>query len=275
MNIHPVADLFPMLADDELRELAEDIKARGLLQPIVLDAQGAVLDGRNRLAACKLADVEPIFETYQGDDADGYALAVNVARRHMTQGQRAIVVAKFLDSKKYGEQGGVASTHGISSSHLSQAKLVQEVAPELAAQVLSGTKTFDAAHKEAQEMRRARKAAEKKRARLAEESPDLLALVDEERMTLDEATAAMEARQSEEKRKAEEERAEVRRQAQVQTHQIQDIIVTLSQMRGFSPGEKYDPDLALPGRPVNRDVLDQADQALGELIEIWEKRGLE
>jgi ParB-like chromosome segregation protein Spo0J len=49
--------LFPMLADDELEELAADIK--GLLQRIVLDAEGRVLDGRNRLAACEIAGVEP------------------------------------------------------------------------------------------------------------------------------------------------------------------------------------------------------------------------
>jgi hypothetical protein len=33
MSDHPVAALFPMLADNELEELAAEIKARGLLQP--------------------------------------------------------------------------------------------------------------------------------------------------------------------------------------------------------------------------------------------------
>lgn len=28
------------------------------------------------------------FVTYDGDDPDGYALAVNIARRHLTKGQR-------------------------------------------------------------------------------------------------------------------------------------------------------------------------------------------
>jgi len=60
-----------MLADDELDELAADIKARGLLQPIVLDAEGRVLDGRNRLAACKKAGVKPDFITYADGDPDG------------------------------------------------------------------------------------------------------------------------------------------------------------------------------------------------------------
>jgi ParB-like chromosome segregation protein Spo0J len=61
LAVHPVAALFPMLADDELEELVADIKERGLLQPIVLDAEGRVLDGRNRLKACELAGVKPTF----------------------------------------------------------------------------------------------------------------------------------------------------------------------------------------------------------------------
>lgn len=46
------------------------------MQPIILDC-----DGRNRFAACELVPVEPEFSTYDGDDPDGYALAVNVIRK--------------------------------------------------------------------------------------------------------------------------------------------------------------------------------------------------
>ena len=41
------AALFPMLPDDELEDLAEDTSRNGLLQPIVLDSDGLILDRRS------------------------------------------------------------------------------------------------------------------------------------------------------------------------------------------------------------------------------------
>src|SRR5215472_4951745 len=84
--VHPVAALFPMLSEDELQEMAADIKERGLLQKITLDPEGRILDGRNRYAACGIAGVDPGFEDYDGSDPDGYALAVNIERRHLNAG---------------------------------------------------------------------------------------------------------------------------------------------------------------------------------------------
>lgn len=57
---HPAAKLFPMMESHLIRELAEDIKAHGLLSPIVLH-QGMILDGRNRMAACEYAGIKPHF----------------------------------------------------------------------------------------------------------------------------------------------------------------------------------------------------------------------
>ena len=59
----PAAAVFPMLADDELRELADDIRVQRAVAPILLDADGVLVDGRNRLAACNLAGVRPRFES--------------------------------------------------------------------------------------------------------------------------------------------------------------------------------------------------------------------
>lgn len=56
---HPAAKLFPMINDAELDELAADIAANGQHDPIIITTAGLVLDGRNRLEACRRAKVEP------------------------------------------------------------------------------------------------------------------------------------------------------------------------------------------------------------------------
>ncbi len=93
---HPLAGLFPMLSDAEIAELADDICTYGQRVPImVLDGQ--VLDGRNRLAACKFAEIEPSFELYEGDDPLAFVLSHNLHRRHLTASQRAMVAAQIVD----------------------------------------------------------------------------------------------------------------------------------------------------------------------------------
>ena len=72
MKVHPVAEMFPMMTEEELDELAEDIKQNGLLNPIIKDKDDVLIDGRNRLEACKRAGVEPVFETLNGIEPAAY-----------------------------------------------------------------------------------------------------------------------------------------------------------------------------------------------------------
>ena len=50
VKVHPAAELFPMMSDPELEELAADIAKNELQQPIVY-VRDELLDGRNRIAA--------------------------------------------------------------------------------------------------------------------------------------------------------------------------------------------------------------------------------
>lgn len=84
-----------MMTDDELNGLAVDIAANGLNQPIVLTPDGLVLDGRNRLAACKRVRVEPEFVEFDGDPWT-YSRSHNLWRRNLTTGQRAAACALSL-----------------------------------------------------------------------------------------------------------------------------------------------------------------------------------
>lgn len=67
MNVHPVADMFPLLGEADLAALAQDIRVNGLLEPITT-LDGLILDGRNRYRACVMAAVEPRFEVFDGPD---------------------------------------------------------------------------------------------------------------------------------------------------------------------------------------------------------------
>jgi hypothetical protein len=92
--VHPVCDLFPLMDATSLAELAADIKANGLLSAIVLH-EGAIVDGRNRLLACRKAGVEPRFEEWGGEMAvDSWIWSLNVKRRHLTPDQIAWAVAE-------------------------------------------------------------------------------------------------------------------------------------------------------------------------------------
>jgi ParB-like nuclease domain len=92
----PAADAFPMMSEDELQELADDIKENGLNQPLVVaevDGELVLVDGRNRRAACELAKVEPEVRHLNGEDPKAYVLSANIHRRSLTPGQRAMAVA--------------------------------------------------------------------------------------------------------------------------------------------------------------------------------------
>ena len=96
-NVHPAADAFPMMLEDELAKLTEDIKANGMRFPITLDKDGGLLDGRNRLEALERAGLDlPSGQTqiYLGDDPVGFVISANIHRRHLTkQLQADLIVA--------------------------------------------------------------------------------------------------------------------------------------------------------------------------------------
>jgi hypothetical protein len=139
LKVHPTADLFPMLPDDELQALADDIKQNGLVHPIILDHDGKLLiDGRNRLAACKLAGVEPRFEKLNGHDPLAYIFSTNLNRRDMSKGQKAMIVARARLFATNNTQTQVAAVAGIQQSRIAKAETVIKFAPDLVDGVTAG-----------------------------------------------------------------------------------------------------------------------------------------
>ena len=94
--IHPICLLFPPLNREELEELAEDIRIKGLLHPIIL-FEGKILDGRNRYLACSMVGVKPRFVQWDGTGSPlQWIISENLVRRHLTSSQRAVIAHDLL-----------------------------------------------------------------------------------------------------------------------------------------------------------------------------------
>lgn len=96
MKAHEYADLFPMMNDEELKNLVSDLKRKGQSNPIML-LDGKILDGRNRYKACMIAGLDPKLDEYKGTDPLGFVVSHNLIRRHLDESQRAMVAAKMAN----------------------------------------------------------------------------------------------------------------------------------------------------------------------------------
>src|SRR4030042_6737746 len=96
MEFHPIANIFPLMSDNEIETLAEDIKKNGLIEPIVT-FEGKILDGRNRYLACESAKHSPALKPYLGSDPVSFVISLNLNRRNLNESQRGIVAAKLAN----------------------------------------------------------------------------------------------------------------------------------------------------------------------------------
>lgn len=100
LTFHPLADLFPPLEGDDFNKLVRDIRARGLIHPVVAH-HGVVLDGRNRLRACKELGITPKFVEFDAlglkCSPEEYIWSANIERRHLSADQRAMIAVEFAD----------------------------------------------------------------------------------------------------------------------------------------------------------------------------------
>lgn len=97
LEIHPAAELFPMMSEDEYEGLRDDIAANGCEERLVV-WRGYLIDGRNRLRACNEVGIEPdILVLPDNADPWDYVISHNLHRRHLTTSQRAVVAAKIAE----------------------------------------------------------------------------------------------------------------------------------------------------------------------------------
>jgi hypothetical protein len=178
MKHHPIADVWPMMDEHKLRELADDIRKNGQLVPVWL-YDGKILDGRNRWAACQIAGVEPKTKEYTGDEPTAFAVAMNDRRRHMNKGALAAVaaelepyfaadakrrqaeqakrnqpqataqkVAKLPPIEKARSRHEAAKSVGVGERYVQDAKKVKQEAPEVFERLKAGKITLQDAKRE-------------------------------------------------------------------------------------------------------------------------------
>jgi hypothetical protein len=116
-NPHPICLLVPSADEDELQNLTGDIRAHGLLDPIVLFEQ-RILDGRNRAAACESAGVAPRYVEFQGtrEEALMFVVSQNLKRRHLTKQAIADTLVEVEDFNLHYELGEAATPTDIKMS---------------------------------------------------------------------------------------------------------------------------------------------------------------
>jgi hypothetical protein len=134
-ELHPACSAWPPMTPEELRDLANDISAYGLRDPVTLTPDGLLLDGRNRAIACEMADVEPATTIIDGDPWL-FSLSRNKHRRHMTVDQIAMVAAKMATLPRGKSNLVNPSNEGISAAEAAKVAGVPETAIDSAKVVL-------------------------------------------------------------------------------------------------------------------------------------------
>ncbi len=102
VDIHPAADAFPMMNAEQYEGLKADIAKNGQQEDIVY-WKGLLVDGRNRLKACRELGIEPEAAELDPEitpDPTAYVISANLHRRHLTTAQRSMVAAKLATLKR-------------------------------------------------------------------------------------------------------------------------------------------------------------------------------
>ncbi len=173
LRLHPAAEAVPGMRPAEWVAFLEDVRQRGLMEPLRLAAGAStVLDGRHRLRAAQELGLEvvPVAPAdYKPGGEAAYALRAALHRRHLSDDQRAMLGAKLAEhlgaerrqesakaaaKARWGDASGIgvvpdaslpdpsrtiaAKALGVSERRLRVARELAQQAPDLAARVEAG-----------------------------------------------------------------------------------------------------------------------------------------
>jgi ParB-like chromosome segregation protein Spo0J len=95
-----MSQVMPNLTADEFERLRADIAERGVLDAVILDERGAVLDGHNRVAIADELGIDyprQVLDLHGADDdaRQSIAATLNINRRHLTRDQQRDLAIQF------------------------------------------------------------------------------------------------------------------------------------------------------------------------------------
>ena len=121
LPLHPLCAAFPLMSDVDLEDLVLDIRVNGLREPIVTH-EGKVIDGQNRQEACIRAGVKPSYVEFRGGDLIAFVISANMRRRHLTDGQRALIAANLANVQFGDNQHTKGGSENLPTQPVSQSK---------------------------------------------------------------------------------------------------------------------------------------------------------
>jgi N6-adenosine-specific RNA methylase IME4 len=172
---HELANIFPLMQGEEFEALKADIAENGLLQPIWIDQDQKIIDGRNRHRACIETRTPTAFNMWNGKGSlIAFVVSLNLHRRHLSSGQKATLAVELLpmfeaeakersveaSKKEWGgnistsfeEQGKarekVAEVMQTNARYVQDAKKLKEESPDLFEQVKAGEVSLPKANRE-------------------------------------------------------------------------------------------------------------------------------
>lgn len=272
--------MLPPLDPDQRHLLRQSIEANGVLEPVVFDEDGEILDGHHRVEIAEELDIDYPRRVVTDLDEAGkrrYAITTNVARRQLVPAVRSALVAQLR-------------TQGMSIRQIAEATGLPKSTVSDDLRQLSDTGQLDQPERITGADGRERPATHPPKTPEPDgavtappsgsgiDGPGLGAGLPAVGPILAGAVAQDRAARTEPAGRYREPvidpEAEELRQRRVATHQLCETVVALAQMRGFDTGWKYDPGMALPGRAVTGEVIADARQAIDELAKIWDERKL-
>ena len=131
---HPLANIMPMMSEDEFERHKADIKRNGLQVRIDL-FEGMILEGRNRYRALKSLGIVPgeeHFKPFLGTkaEAEAYVISTNLHRRQLNNKQKQEFAQQMIRKYPGESDRALARLTSLSKNTIAAARDALENSPE-------------------------------------------------------------------------------------------------------------------------------------------------